>query len=156
MDVNIQSLRDRLRNRDNTITARELLYVLEKAEEAEQWAELRTDPAVVHLNMLRGGIAKPSLRNMLHLEGHDALTKWDRIDRQWIFAARVFRTGQECPSDVAGVIAADNEETARELIWGRIKASVPSATGANISVHRDTGAPILIVDGDAVAVLGEN
>ena len=32
-----------------------------------------TDPAVVHLNMLRGTIAKPSLKQIIHLYGVDAL-----------------------------------------------------------------------------------
>jgi hypothetical protein len=32
-----------------------------------------TDSAVVHLNMLRGTIAKPSLRQIIHLYGVDAL-----------------------------------------------------------------------------------
>jgi len=155
MNIDLNNLRARLVARDNTVTARELLYLLDKAEEAEQWDNLRHDPAAVHLNMLRGGIAKPTIRNMLHLHGSDALAKWDRIDRQWVFSATVFREGQEFPSDVVGTITADNEEAAREAIWGRIKSSVPGARGANISVHRDSDAPILIVDGDAIAVLEE-
>lgn len=153
--VAIENLRARLAARDNTVTARELLYLLDKAEEAEQWEILRHDPAAVHLNMLRGGIAKPTIRNMLHLHGADALAKWDRIERQWVFSAWVFREGQEYPSDVVGTIAADNEEAAREAIWGRIKSSVPGANGANISVHRDSSEPTLIVDGLAVAVFEE-
>lgn len=32
-----------------------------------------SDPAVVHLNMLRGTIAKPSLKQIIHLYGVDAL-----------------------------------------------------------------------------------
>lgn len=34
-----------------------------------------TDPATVHLNMLRGTIAKPTLEQIIHLYGVDALCK---------------------------------------------------------------------------------
>jgi hypothetical protein len=32
------------------------------------------DPVTVHVNMLRGGIAKPSITNIIHLYGAEALT----------------------------------------------------------------------------------
>lgn len=35
------------------------------------------DPVVVHAAMLRGEIAKPAIRDMLHLYGADALARWD-------------------------------------------------------------------------------
>jgi hypothetical protein len=35
--------------------------------------EAVADPVAVHLNMLRGGIAKPSINNIIHLYGADAL-----------------------------------------------------------------------------------
>jgi hypothetical protein len=35
------------------------------------------DPTVVHAAMLRGEIAKPALRDMLHAYGGDVLAKWD-------------------------------------------------------------------------------
>ena len=34
---------------------------------------LLADPVAVHINMLRGGIAKPSIRDIIHLYGRDAL-----------------------------------------------------------------------------------
>jgi hypothetical protein len=35
------------------------------------------DPALVHVAMLRGQIAKPDIRSMLHLYGEEALARWD-------------------------------------------------------------------------------
>jgi hypothetical protein len=48
---------------------------------AEQWgpdiaAKLR-DPVAVHAAMLRGEIATPAIRDMLHVYGADALARWD-------------------------------------------------------------------------------
>jgi hypothetical protein len=37
--------------------------------------ELLQDPIAVHLNMLRGTIAKPTIENIIHLYGKDALLK---------------------------------------------------------------------------------
>lgn len=34
-----------------------------------------TDPNVVHVNMLRGAIAKPTIEQIIHLYGVDALCK---------------------------------------------------------------------------------
>ncbi len=42
---------------------------------------LETDPGAVHIAMLRGSIAKPAIRQMLHIHGQSALTKWDSIAR---------------------------------------------------------------------------
>ena len=42
---------------------------------------LQDDPQVVHLAMLRGSIATPDIRSMLHIHGQVALTKWDSFDR---------------------------------------------------------------------------
>jgi hypothetical protein len=42
--------------------------------------ETLKDPEMVYLNMLRGGIAKPSIRQMLHLHGADALARWDSVE----------------------------------------------------------------------------
>jgi hypothetical protein len=38
------------------------------------------DPAQVHAAMLRGEIAKPDIRSMLHVYGAEALAKWDAAD----------------------------------------------------------------------------
>ena len=39
------------------------------------------DPEFVHLHMVRGTIAKPSIRQMLHAHGSKALEHWDRTER---------------------------------------------------------------------------
>lgn len=59
--------------------------------EAEQLQTALADPQAVHLGMLSGGIAKPSLRNMLHLNGDNALKIWDEA--------------VECRIELAGVQA---------------------------------------------------
>jgi hypothetical protein len=41
--------------------------------EAEAERAVLADPAAVHLNMLRGGIAKPSVANIIHLYGEETL-----------------------------------------------------------------------------------
>lgn len=51
--------------------------------ERDEWERIRSDPAAVHLNMLRGSIAKPSLINMLHLEGDEAVRKWYAAEEAW-------------------------------------------------------------------------
>ncbi|RVT93746.1 hypothetical protein [Sphingomonas crocodyli] len=54
-----------------------LLDLAERAEAAEQrcadMEKVLSDPTAVHLNMLRGGIAKPSPVNIWHLYGDEAL-----------------------------------------------------------------------------------
>lgn len=48
--------------------------------EAGELADLRAklqDPVLVHVAMLRGEIAKPDFRSMLHVYGADALARWD-------------------------------------------------------------------------------
>lgn len=45
-----------------------------------------SDPDAVHLNMLRGGIAKPSVRQMLHLHGEEALARWENPVRDELTA----------------------------------------------------------------------
>lgn len=42
-------------------------------DEIERLRAVMSDPAAVHINMLRGAIAKPSIRNIVHLYGADAL-----------------------------------------------------------------------------------
>ena len=53
------------------------LAASETAETASVAAMLK-DPAVVHVAMLRGEIAKPALRDLLHAYGADALAQYDR------------------------------------------------------------------------------
>jgi hypothetical protein len=43
------------------------------SSERDEWKAVLADPVAVHLNMLRGGIAKPSIRNIIHLYGADEL-----------------------------------------------------------------------------------
>lgn len=42
---------------------------------------LKDDPTAVHMAMLRGTIATPDIRTLLHVHGQVALTKWDSFDR---------------------------------------------------------------------------
>jgi len=51
--------------------------------------ETLKDPELVYLNMLRGGIAKPSIRQMLHLHGADALARWDSVEETAALRAEV-------------------------------------------------------------------
>lgn len=44
-----------------------------KAETAEEENAKLSDPVAVHLNMLRGTIAKPSIENIIHIYGEDVL-----------------------------------------------------------------------------------
>lgn len=53
-----------------------LQIITTQAEEVER---LR-DPVAVHANMLRGTIATPDIRSLLHLHGAEALAKWDRAE----------------------------------------------------------------------------
>lgn len=48
----------------------------EALDELAQIKAVIADPAAVHLNMLRGSIAKPSLRSLLHLYGEEALATY--------------------------------------------------------------------------------
>lgn len=48
--------------------------------EVDQYRTALADPIAVHANMLRGSIAKPSIRSMLHLYGEVALERWDRAE----------------------------------------------------------------------------
>lgn len=41
--------------------------------ERERWTALLPDPVAVHLNMLRGTIAKPRMEHLIHLYGAEAL-----------------------------------------------------------------------------------
>lgn len=43
--------------------------------------EALKDPVIVHASMLRGTIATPPLRNMLHVYGAETLAKWDRAEK---------------------------------------------------------------------------
>lgn len=45
--------------------------------EAVNAVRVLKDPVAVHANMLRGGIAIPNLRDLLHLHGPEALARWD-------------------------------------------------------------------------------
>jgi len=49
-------------------------------EEVEAMKRLLKDPAAVHVAMLRGEIAKPDIRSMLHCYGSEALDAWDSIE----------------------------------------------------------------------------
>jgi AMMECR1 domain-containing protein len=56
----------------------------ERDEAKREWFNLLKklkDGDTVHANMLRGCIATPTIRQMLHLHGEDALAKWDRAEQ---------------------------------------------------------------------------
>jgi hypothetical protein len=42
-------------------------------EKFRQYDETLSDPIAVHINMLRGTIAKPSIANIIHIYGRDVL-----------------------------------------------------------------------------------
>jgi hypothetical protein len=48
--------------------------------EIERLRAILADPNAVHINMLNGTIAKPSIRQMLHLHGEEALAKWAQAE----------------------------------------------------------------------------
>ena len=52
-----------------------VLAALEPVAAPDPAAPDLTDPVVVHANMLRGTIAKPTVEQIIHLYGVDALTK---------------------------------------------------------------------------------
>lgn len=47
------------------------------------------DPVAVHVNMLRGDIAKPDVRALLHLHGQEALERWDSVEALQAEAVRM-------------------------------------------------------------------
>jgi hypothetical protein len=51
-------------------------WCLDCVRELHDAAKLR-DPVLVHAAMLRGEIATPAIRDMLHVYGEDALARWD-------------------------------------------------------------------------------
>lgn len=50
---------------------------------ADAFRQAFKDPLIVHVAMLRGEIAKPALRDMLHAYGGDVLARWDRLEPKW-------------------------------------------------------------------------
>ena len=63
---------------DDTISeklARALLDARTELAAAQQREAALSDPICVHVNMLRGTIAKPTLEQIIHLYGVDALCK---------------------------------------------------------------------------------
>jgi len=53
-----------------------------RAEKAEaELKMLHDDPVAVHLNILRGTLAKPDIRSLLHLHGKEALARWDNAEK---------------------------------------------------------------------------
>lgn len=68
------------------------------------------DPVAVHLNMLRGTIAKPSIENIIHLYGRDALLA--------ALQSRAFEDGarKNLSDALAAYDAAERELTAAEAV----------------------------------------
>lgn len=65
----MHTLIDRLRSEGSDEIHKEALTELKKLQ------TLLADPSAVHLNMLRGSIAKPSPRQIVHIYGRDVLAK---------------------------------------------------------------------------------
>ena len=60
---------------------RELLAALTTAQaRIAEYEALLKSPEAVHIALLRGDIAKPDIRSMLHVYGEGALDKWDGIE----------------------------------------------------------------------------
>lgn len=72
-------------NLDRAAMGVENLQLSERATAAEaERDEMRavlSDPSAVHINMLRGGIAKPSVANIIHLYGDQVLCAAEERDR---------------------------------------------------------------------------
>lgn len=59
---------------------RELTAAREDAERVKGDLALLQDPVNVCVNMIRGTIAKPDIRSLLHVHGEAALLKWDNAE----------------------------------------------------------------------------
>ncbi len=112
------------------------------------------DPEAVHVNMLRGGIAKPSFVNFLHLYGGDLVEQWHRANyRMWAFQAELTVKGRKAKKVVTGAVRAADKDQASKLIEGRLKEAYPEALFCILSMHEENnGAPILVENGRTVEV----
>lgn len=113
-------------------------------------------PQAVHVNMLRGSIAKPSFEAFLHLYGEDYVSRWHRANATlWVYEATVYEESGKKHRAV-GVVRGSNEDAAREDVASRVKQAFPNHVGGVIVLNREIDAPILIMDGHAVTVLKED
>jgi hypothetical protein len=55
------------------VEAHERAVTAQPVDETERLREVIADPNAVHVNMLRGSIAKPSIAQFIHLYGEDAV-----------------------------------------------------------------------------------
>ena len=49
-------------------------------QQIEEIERALSDPHAVHVSMLRGTIARPGIREMLHIHGAEALKRWDSYE----------------------------------------------------------------------------
>ena len=113
-------------------------------------------PQGVHINMLRGAIAKPHFEAFLHLYGEDYVTRWNRANATlWVYEATTYDP-DGTKHRAVGVVRAHDEETARKDIASRLELAFPNHFGGVIVLNREIDAPILIMDGHAVTVLKED
>lgn len=85
MLVNFEELQIILSNRIAPFVAAEILAA-EANERARIEADLK-DPQIVHMNMLRGGIAKINVTQAMHLNGWTSIDNWHRMTVEQIEAA---------------------------------------------------------------------
>ena len=74
-------LRTRFPDVADTHYARQCEAMLRRLGKRVQDLDKLNDPIVVHVNMLRGTIAKPSVENIMHIYGHDfgAIAALERV-----------------------------------------------------------------------------
>lgn len=54
-----------------------------------EYESVLKSPELVHIALLRGDIAKPDIRSMLHVYGQEALARWDGIEAQGKVASAI-------------------------------------------------------------------
>lgn len=81
------------------------------------------DPVAVHLNMLRGTIAKPSIENIIHLYGRDALLE--------ALQSRAFEDGarKRLADAMAAYEAAERDLATAEAVHEQMSARVDATAG---------------------------
>jgi hypothetical protein len=102
------------------------------AAELDDLREKLKDPAVVHLAMLRGDIAKPDIRTMLHAYGEAALARWDAAAVQTQEDASALLDHLQQRMDAAkargfkwDAIRLDTDSSVRDQLRAAIAASPP-------------------------------
>ncbi len=101
---------------------------MHKAEGLQREIDMLSDPVAVHLNMLRGTIAKPSVEQIIHLYGVDALVAA-------LAPVIVREAGHEpAPSEWDAAIVAAADEVEKEI--AQAKTLMPMVVPILRAVHR--------------------